>query len=392
MRLADRMEHVKDKEMLKVMELSETEGVISFAGGFPSPEAYPVEDIRESFLWVLDRDPRGALSYSATGGYGPLRDLLAKRMKRNFALDFTREQVIITNGSQQALDMTGLMLINPGDVILFEAPSYLGALNAFKAYEAEMVAVPTDDDGIQIGPLKAALEKYGERVKLIYVIPDYQNPTGRCWSVERRRAFMETVAAWDLAVLEDAAYSELAFSHQLEPPLLSFDRKGQVIYCGTFSKIFCPGLRIAWVCAAGELIEQYLLLKNNVDLSSSAIIHRQMVHYLEHYDLDGHIRRISALYQQRCRLMVECAGEFFPEEVRFNEPKGGLFVWAALPEGGDSRQLLERAVREKVAFVPGASFYPDGAPGNEFRLNFTNVPEEQIREGMARLGRVMKEG
>lgn len=391
MRLANRMKNIVDKELLNAMELTEVADVISFSGGFPSPETYPIEDIKESFIKVLELDAKAALSYSSTSGYGLLRKLIAQRMEKNFGTKFNADEIIITNGSQQALDMTGMMLIDKDDVILFETPSYLGALNALKAYEAELVAVPTDEDGIIIDELKKTLETYGSRIKLIYVIPDFQNPTGRCWSTERRKAFMEVVSGYDAAVLEDAAYSELSFKENKETPLISLDKKGQIIYCGTFSKVFCPGLRVAWICAEKTIIEHFLMLKNNVDLSSTAITQRQMAYYLQNYDLDKHIENITRLYKRRRDFMIDVIEREFPKEVRYNKPAGGLFIWVELPKGKDSRELLKRALKEKVAFVPGGSFYPGEAKNNEMRINFSNMSKDEIVRGMTILGRVIRD-
>jgi len=392
MRFANRMKYMEDKELLSLMELADAPDIISFAGGFPSPESYPIEDIKDSFMKVLETQWKEALSYSSTSGFGRLREQIAGRMNKNFGLNLTSDEILITTGSQQALDMTGLMLIDKDDVILFETPSYLGALNALKAYEAELVAVPTDDDGIKIDELKKALDLYKERVKLIYVIPDFQNPTSRCWSYERRKAFMDLVKDYDVAVLEDAAYSELSFKEEKEKPLISFGNdNGQLIYCGSFSKTFCPGLRVAWIAARRDIIEQYLMLKSNVDLSSSAITQRQMSYYLDHYDIDEHIKDITSIYEKRRDVMLEVIAKEFPESVTYNKPMGGLFIWMRLPEGKDSRELLRRALEEKVAFVPGGSFYPGEAKNNELRINFSNSTEEQIIKGMTILGRITRE-
>jgi 2-aminoadipate transaminase len=391
MNFAGRMDFLQDKELLNAMELTETEDMISFSAGFPSPETYPVEDIKESFIKVLENEGKEALSYCSTSGYGTLREIIAKRMQDKFGLQYDKSEVIITSGSQQALDMSGMLFIDKGDVILFETPSYLGAVNALKAYEAELVAVPTDHDGIQIDALKEALDRYGSRVKLIYVIPDFQNPTGRSWSPERRKEFMGFIGDYDIAVLEDAAYSELSFEEQLEKPLSYYDKKGQVVYVGTFSKTFCPGLRVAWLCARHEIMEKYLILKNAADLSSSAIAQRQMAYYLQHHDLDAHIKKISKLYQERRDTMMKVIAQEFPKEVHYVVPKGGLFIWMELPENKDARELLKRAYAEKVAFIPGGSFYPSGVKNNEMRLNFSNMSEEEIRKGMRILGRLTRE-
>jgi len=391
MKFASRMECLQDKALLNAMELTETEDMISFSAGFPSPETYPVEDIKESFIEVLDHEGKEALSYCSTSGYGKLREIIAKRMRDKFELDYKTGEVVITSGSQQALDMSSMLFINKGDVVLFETPSYLGAVNALKAYEAELVALPTDREGLVMDSLKRALDQYGGRVKLIYVIPDFQNPTGRSWSAERRKAFVEFISAYDIPVIEDAAYSELSFEEKLEKPLSYYDKKGQIVYVGTFSKTFCPGLRVAWLCARESLMEKYLILKNAADLSSSAIAQRQMAHYLQHNDLDAHIKWITGLYRERRDHMMELIDREFPKAAHYTVPRGGLFIWLELPKNKDSRELLRRALAKKVAFIPGGSFYPSGVKNNELRLNFSNMSHEDIEKGMTILGRLTRE-
>lgn len=391
MKFASRLERLQDRALLNAMELTETEDIISFAAGFPSPETYPVEAIKESFIQVLELEGKEALSYSSTSGYVKLRELIAKRMHDRFELDFKTEELVITSGSQQALDMSGMLFINKDDVVLFETPSYLGAVNALRAYEAELISLPTDENGLIMDSLKQALDRYGERVKLIYVIPDFQNPTGRSWSAERRKEFVEFISSYDIPVIEDAAYSELSFENRLERPLSYYDKKGQVVYVGTFSKTFCPGLRVAWLCARDDLMEKYLILKNAADLSSSAIVQRQMAYYLQNYDLDDHIKWIIGLYKKRRDYMMKVIDREFPKEARYIVPKGGLFIWIELPENKDSRILLKRAIAEKVVFIPGGSFYPSGVKNNELRLNFSNMSHEEIEKGMTILGRITRE-
>lgn len=365
--------------------------MLSFSAGAPSPETYPVEEIKEAFIQVLDREGKEALSYCSTGGYGKLREILAKRMRDKFRLDYRSDELVITSGSQQALDMSSMLFVNRGDVVLFETPSYLGAVNSLRAYEAELAALPTDGEGLVLESLQKALDQYGDRVKMIYVIPDFQNPTGRSWSTARRKEFVEFISSYDIPVIEDAAYSELSFEDKLEAPLSYFDKKGQVVYVGTFSKTFCPGLRVAWMCARKDLMEKYLLLKSAADLSSSTVVQRQMAYYLQHNDFDAHIRRITDLYKERRDCMMEAIGREFPKEARYTVPGGGLFIWLELPEHKDSRELLRRAVQEKVAFIPGGSFYPSGVKNNELRLNFSNLSQEEIRKGMSILGSLTKE-
>lgn len=391
MKYSSIIERLEDRSMLNAFELVETDDMISFSAGFPSPETYPLADIKESFDKVIENEGRAAMSYCSTSGYKRLREIIVERMKRKFDLDYSVSECIITSGSQQGLDMSGRLFVNKGDVVLFETPSYLGAVNALRAYEATLVSVPTDGEGIEIDALKDALEKYGDKVRLVYVIPDYQNPTGRSWSDERRKEFMELMSQYDIPVLEDAAYSELSFGEPLKKPLAYYDKQGQVIYVGTFSKTFCPGLRIAWLCVRGEMMDKFLLLKNAADLSSSAISQRQMAYYLDHHDLDAHIEKIAKLYKHRRDIMIEAIEKYFPEEVEYTRPGGGLFIWMTLPEGKDARELLRRAGEKKVAFIPGTSFYTDGNRFNEMRLNFSNMSDYDTMKGMEILGKLTAE-
>lgn len=391
MKYSSIIERLEDRSMLNAFELVETDDMISFSAGFPSPETYPLADIKESFDKVIENEGRAAMSYCSTSGYKRLREIIVERMKKKFDLDYSVSECIITSGSQQGLDMSGRLFVNKGDVVLFETPSYLGAVNALRAYEATLVSVPTDGEGIEIDALKDALEKYGDKVRLVYVIPDYQNPTGRSWSEQRRMEFMELMSQYDIPVLEDAAYSELSFGEPLKKPLAYYDKQGQVIYVGTFSKTFCPGLRIAWLCVRGEMMDKFLLLKNAADLSSSAISQRQMAYYLDHHDLDAHIEKIAKLYKHRRDIMIEAIEKYFPEEVEYTRPGGGLFIWMTLPEGKDARELLRRAGEKKVAFIPGTSFYTDGSRFNEMRLNFSNMSDYDTMKGMEILGKLTTE-
>lgn len=385
------MDWLADHSLVEMMSATTTREMISFSAGFPSSETYPVEAVAQSFQRTLEEKGKEALSYCAPKGYEPLRQKMRQRMEDRFHVDYELEEIIMTSGSQQALDMSAMLFVDPGDVVLFEAPSYLGAVNALRAYQAQLVAVPTDEEGMVLEELKKALEEYGPRVKMIYVNPDFQNPTGRSWSEARRRSFMEIMEDRDIPILEDGAYGELAFDGKLHHPLAYYDRRGQVIYIGTFSKIFCPGLRVAWLCAKRPIMEQYLILKSTADLSSATISQIQMDDFLTHHDLDGHIGKISALYGHRYRVIKQAMATSFPPNLNISEPTGGLFVWVTLPRDKDARELLELAREKGVTFVPGSAFYPSGAKGYEFRLNFSNLEDEIIREGIAILGRVLED-
>ena len=391
MEFADRILRLEDRSLLEIMEIPTSDQIISFAGGFPSPETYPLKEIEATFLGAIEEAGPKVFAYASTSGLPSLRQQILKRMEDKLGVRYEMDEIIVTSGSQQGVDMSGMLFVNKDDVILFETPSYLGAVNALRAYEAELVGVPMDQEGIEIQALKDCLEKYGDRVKLIYVIPDFQNPTGRSWSTKRRKAFMQEMSNYDIPIVEDGAYSELSFEKEPQQPLCAYDTNGQVVYVGTFSKSFCPGLRVAWLCARKELMEKYLVLKSASDLASSTIAQYQMSYYLKHFDMDGHVKEISLIYKHRRNVMADAIEQHFPEEVKYVLPKGGLFIWAELPEGKDTRELLKRAIAKNVTFVPGSSFYPGDRKYHQLRLNFSNMNDVETEKGIKILGALIKE-
>ena len=389
MKVASRMEALRDGSLLAAFQATEKPELISFSAGFPSTETYPIERIEQSLTRVMRTYGREAMSYGTTSGSLALRTILQERLSRKFGLCYDPEEIIVTSGSQQGLDMSAMLFLDPGDVVLFEAPTYLGAVNALRIYQANLVAVPSDEEGISLPALSRKLEEYGDRVKLLYVSPDYQNPTGKSWTADRREQFMQLLADYGIPVLEDAAYSELSFEKEMLKPLAYYDSFGQVIYLGTFSKIFCPGLRVAWLCGKSKIIEKYLLLKNTADLSSCTLAQYLMADYLEQNDIEKHIENIASLYRHRCDVMVAQIRESFPKEVGFTVPKGGLYLWLELPETIDSEELLRLALQENVAFIGGAAFYPNREKKNEIRLNYSNMQDSDTRKGIKILGRVI---
>ncbi|MCG8485005.1 MAG: PLP-dependent aminotransferase family protein, partial [Clostridia bacterium] len=276
-------------------------------------------------------------------------------------------------------------------IVFFEVPTYLGAVNALRIYQANMISIPSDKDGIDMHELSKQYKKYGQRVKMIYVSPDYQNPTGKSWTTGRRKQFINFISDYKIPVLEDAAYSELSFEEELQKPLAYYDNSGLVIYIGTFSKVFCPGLRIGWLCSKNEIIQKYLLLKNTADLSSCTLAQYLMADYLEHNDIEYHIKTISSLYQHRRDVMVEQLNKSFPAEVKFRIPKGGLYLWLELPENIDSEVLLSLALQNNVAFIEGAAFYPNRNKKNELRLNYSNMKDVDIQTGIEILAQIIQQ-
>lgn len=383
--------NLKASEIRELLKLTTMPEIISFAGGLPAPELFPTEDLKKVDEAVLTKEGQAALQYGTTEGYTPLREQIAGRMKKSFMVDCTPENIVITSGSQQGLSLLAQIFLNPGDVVLVESPTYLGAINAFKLCGPEFVEVPTDDKGIIPEELEKILAKYGDRVRMMYVIPEFQNPTGITWPMERRKAFMDIINRYDFPVLEDDPYGELRFDGDKVPSLKSMDTKGNIIFLGSFSKILMPGLRIAWMVADPVIIDKVVKLKQAVDLQSSSFGQRQTSFFIDMYDLDAHVAKIKELYKTRRDLMCDSMKEYFPEGITFTYPEGGLFTWVTLPEGMDAKELMPKVLAKNVAYVPGGPFYPHGGNANHFRLNYSNMPEERIVEGIKRLAEVLKE-
>ena len=383
--------NLKASEIRELLKLTTMPEIISFAGGLPAPELFPTEDLKKVDEAVLTKEGQAALQYGTTEGYTPLREQIAGRMKKSFMVDCTPENIVITSGSQQGLSLLAQIFLNPGDVVLVESPTYLGAINAFKLCGPEFVEVPTDDKGIIPEELEKILAKCGGRVRMMYVIPEFQNPTGITWPMERRKAFMDIINRYDFPVLEDDPYGELRFDGDKVPSLKSMDTKGNIIFLGSFSKILMPGLRIAWMVADPTIIDKVVKLKQAVDLQSSSFGQRQTSFFIDMYDLDAHVAKIKELYKKRRNLMCDSMKEYFPEGITFTYPEGGLFTWVTLPEGMDAKELMPKVLAKNVAYVPGGPFYPHGGNANHFRLNYSNMPEERIVEGIKRLAEVLKE-
>ena len=383
--------NLKASEIRELLKLTTMPEIISFAGGLPAPELFPTEDLKKVDEAVLTKEGQAALQYGTTEGYTPLREQIAGRMKKSFMVDCTPENIVITSGSQQGLSLLAQIFLNPGDVVLVESPTYLGAINAFKLCGPEFVEVPTDDKGIIPEELEKILAKYGDRVRMMYVIPEFQNPTGITWPMERRKAFMDIINRYDFPVLEDDPYGELRFDGDKVPSLKSMDTKGNIIFLGSFSKILMPGLRIAWMVADPTIIDKVVKLKQAVDLQSSSFGQRPPSFFIDMYDLDAHVAKIKELYKKRRNLMCDSMKEYFPEGITFTYPEGGLFTWVTLPEGMDAKELMPKVLAKNVAYVPGGPFYPHGGNANHFRLNYSNMPEERIVEGIKRLAEVLKE-
>ena len=387
-RFARRMRHLRASDIREILKVTQRPEVISFAGGLPAAELLPAREMAGLAKQVLLEDGVRALQYAPTEGLPVLRDLIAERMQRQSSTEITRDEVLVVSGSQQALDLTGKVFLDEGDVVLCESPTYLGAINAFRAYEPQFVSVATDDEGMIPEDLELHLST-NHNVKLVYTVPDFQNPSGRRWSVNRRRALVEIATRRGVTVIEDSPYAELCFDGEPCPAVATYDEHGIVVRLGTFSKLLSPGMRLGWVVGDSDLLRKYVLAKQGADLHTSSLSQLLAARFITDHDFEGHIERIRKVYGSRCRAMIAAMKEHFPDDIRFTRPAGGLFLWVELPEGISSREVLELSLEENVAFVPGGAFYANGGHENTMRLNFSAMPEDRITEGIRRLGRVL---
>ncbi len=388
--LSRRMGVMRASDIRELLKLTARPGVISFAGGLPAPELFPVAELERITTRILARYGAQALQYSTTEGYPPLRRWIAARLGARWGVRVDPDEVLITCGSQQGLDLVGKLFLDEGDEVLCESPTYLGAISAWNAFRPRWVEVPTDDQGMDQAALEARLESCA-CARLIYVVPNFQNPSGRTWSLERRRGLIEAARRHGVPVVEDNPYGEVRFEGAPLPSIASFDTDGLVLSLGTFSKIFCPGLRIGWLAAPQPLYDKLVILKQGADLHTATLTQMMTAEFLESSSMDERIQRISAVYRARRDAMLAALEQEMPAGVRFTRPQGGLFLWVELPEGVDARALLARSLEHDVAFVPGSSFFPNGGHENTMRLNFSNMPEERIAEGVRRLAVVVRE-
>lgn len=386
---AKRMDNIKASDIREILKLTQIPNMISFAGGLPAPELFPVEKIKLAEISALNKYGQKALQYGTTDGLVPLREKITLRVSK-FGIKATPSNILITSGSQQGLDMVGKLFIDPGDVVLCESPSYLGALNAFKAYEPKFVEVDTDNDGMVMEDLEAKLCEH-KNVKIIYVIPEFQNPTGRTWSIERREKLIKLANKYDVVIIEDNPYGELRFEGELNPSVKSIDTEGRVVYLGTFSKVFCPGYRMAWILASEDIISKFIFIKQGLDLQTSTIGQYDINEFMEMNDLDKHVEKLVSVYRNRRNIMLDEIDKTFPKEAIVTHPEGGLFTWVELPESINTRDLLTKAIERMVAFVPGESFFPNGGNNRCMRLNYSNMKEDKIKEGINILAKLIKE-
>ena len=389
MKFASRMDNLKPSDIREAMKMiAANPGTISFAGGLPDPNLFPAEAMKASTDKILTENPNAALQYGLTLGRVSLREKIVGLMERE-GVKTTVDNIAITTGSQQAITVAAMLLLEEDSVIITENPSYLGAFAAFKPFATNYVGVDCDEDGMLMDELEKIL-KNTPKAKMIYVIPNFQNPSGRTWSLERRKKLLELARKYDLPILEDNAYGEVRFEGERVPSIKSMDTEGRVIYLGSFSKILSPGLRVGWACADEEVILKYELVKNGLDLQSAELAQMQVDEFLNANDLDEHIAKINKVYKERRDLMLKTIDEEFPKEAKYFYPEGGMFIWVELPSHVNTRDLLVKAIDKKVGFVPGGSFYPKGDCESSMRLNFSTMENDKIVEGIKILGKLLK--
>ncbi|MDF1560868.1 MAG: PLP-dependent aminotransferase family protein [Bacteroidales bacterium] len=384
---------MKKSSIREILKLTQQPEMISFAGGLPSPDSFPIDDIRKIASEVLEEDGRAALQYGTTEGDIRLRTLLAER-HRNDRLVISPENIVITTGSQQALDLCGKLFIDKGDVVICGLPSYLGGLNAFANYGACLKGIPLDGEGMHPGLLEETiinLRKEGKVIKFIYIIPDFQNPTGVTLPRSRRLEIISVAERHDLLIVEDSPYREVRFEGTPEPLMAALDKSGRVITLFTFSKILAPGFRLAWVTGHPQIIDKIVTAKQSADLCSPPLIQKIAARYIEKGLLDVNLKKTVELYRQRRDHMISCFREFMPEGVTWTEPSGGMFLFVTLPPEIDATVLLEKAIMKKVAFVSGAVFHCNNEGRNTMRINFSFADRKDTCEGVRRLAATIRE-
>ncbi|MEV4781142.1 PLP-dependent aminotransferase family protein [Burkholderia sp. LMU1-1-1.1] len=382
-RFSERADQLQSSFIREILKITQQPEIISFAGGLPSPLTFPVDEMKIAFDKVLETNGKVALQYGPTDGYLPLRQWIADSLSANGA-KIIPEQVLMTSGSQQALDLLGKVLIDEGSRVLVETPSYLGALQAFSVYRPEFKSVDTDEHGL----VPSSLDAVAAGARLLYALPNFQNPTGRTLSVERRLELVETCARLGLPLIEDDPYGALSYKGDPLPKMVAMNPEG-VIYMGSFSKVLTPGIRLGYVVAPLPLVRRLELAKQAADLHTSQLTQMVVHEVIKDGFLERHIPKIRTLYGNQCQVMLDAMAQYFPAGVEWTKPEGGMFIWVTLPKHIDAMKLLDEAIAQKVAFVPGSPFYANEPETNTLRLSFVTVPPERIRAGIEILGKLI---
>nr|WP_314544192.1 PLP-dependent aminotransferase family protein [uncultured Massilia sp.] len=381
---SERAQQLQSSAIREILKITQRPEIISFAGGLPSPATFPVDVMKAAYDKVLTDAGKQALQYGPTDGYAPLREWIANSLSTE-GTKILPEQILMVSGSQQALDLLGKVLVDEGSPVLVETPSYLGALQAFSVYQPEFRSVATDDDGL----VPSSIAGLADGARLLYSLPNFQNPTGRSLSLARRQELVETCARLGLPLIEDDPYGALSYKGEPMPRMVSMNPDG-VIYMGSFSKVLTPGIRLGYVCAPLPLVRRLELAKQAADLHTAQLTQMVVHEVVKDGFLDRHIPTIRTLYANQCQVMLDALDEHFPDSVTWTRPEGGMFIWVKLPKQIDATKLLEQALAARVAFVPGAPFYANEPETSTLRLSFVTVPPERIREGIATLGQIIK--
>ena len=392
---SDKIKELKPSAIREIFKHLSDPTIISFAGGNPSPESFPVEQLAKLSEDIFENSSTAALQYSVTEGYPLLREAVAKRLYEKFSIgkstergDAYSDSTIIVSGGNQGLELACKVFCNEGDVVVCENPSFIGALNSFRSNGAKTVGVPMEDDGINIEALEETL-KNTPNAKLLYIIATFQNPSGVTTSYEKRCAIYELAKKYQVMILEDNPYGELRYFGEDIPTIKSMDTEGLVIYCSSFSKILSAGMRVGYICAPDAVVQKMVVAKQSEDVHTNIFFQMLCYKYMSECDIDAHIEKICELYRRKSTLMLVCLDKYLPKEIKFTRPEGGLFIWCTLPDGVDMMSFVRECLAQKVAVVAGTAFNCDTeAPSPSFRLNFSTPSDEQIVEGVKRLGRV----
>ncbi len=387
---SDRMKDMKGSAIREIFKAAADPSVISLAGGNPAPETFPSEELAVIAAELLKNEPVLSLQYGVTEGYPKLREAVKARLKEKEGIGAEGDELIIVSGGQQGIELTVKCLLNEGDVIIVEEPSFIGALNAFRSYNAKLVGVPMEADGMDMAALRKAIAE-NDNVKAIYTIPTNQNPSGITMSLEKRKELYSIAKEAGIIILEDNPYGELVFDGRKMPTIKSMDDGSTVVYCGSFSKVLAPGLRIGFCMGPSEIIAKDVIAKQITDVHTPMLTQLLAYEYMTRYDMDANIEKSCALYAHKCAYMIECIEKYFPEGVTHTTPNGGLFIWCDMGEGYDAMEVSKICAAEKVVFVPGNTFMTDmNKPCSAFRLNFSTMSDEKIEKGIKILGDTLK--
>ncbi len=383
-KFADRMYSARRSFIREILKVTDDPSIISFAGGLPNPKSFPVDEVAAAAAKVLKEGGEGALQYSTTEGYLPLREYIAKRYAR-YGIKADASEILITTGSQQGLDLIGKVFLNKDDLVAVERPTYFAAVQSFGMYEPEFIDIPLYDDGIDVAAMEKVLAK---DVKLLYAVPNFQNPTGITYSKEKRAQVADVLKDKGTVFVEDNPYGDIRFMGEDLPPMRHYIGS-DVITMGTFSKTVSPGMRLGWLYAPADIMDKLVIAKQAADLHTSYFVQRVVYQYLADNDVERHIKKIQGMYKLQRDAMVSAIERHFPDGVRHTKPEGGMFLWVTLPKGISSMELFDRAIKDNVAFVPGQTFFIDGSGANTLRLNYSSSNEAQIEEGIKRLANAL---